>query len=298
MHQQSNPFAAVILDGDGAVFRNDLLAKGHEGGVKAARELLRDVKEQLKTTYPKFNIDDWSIFVQIVLYLPGLANKLSDLGIIRTQSELTEFIRGFNYSQPTFSIIDVGRGKENADHKCREMVHFMARFKQCKHLFFGPCHDKGYIPPLQHMRARVAERLTLIETTPAEPDFRRELNLPIAKLTVFRSEPLPDGQPRQVAAQHQCRLHPPGRFPFQQGEPRSTTEQVCQTWHPCLLLTVSLLLPKVEQLDRLMQQFSAMARLPLLWRQLHAGSLILSIKPISELTQSCPRLMLSPNGSI
>ncbi|OIW33030.1 hypothetical protein CONLIGDRAFT_609591 [Coniochaeta ligniaria NRRL 30616] len=193
--QESSPFAAVILDGDGAVFRDDLLAKGHEGGVEAAHMLFTNVKNQLKNIYPKSNIDDWSIVVQIAMSLPGLGNKLLKVGIIPSLALLADFVHGFNYSQPLFSIVDVGKGDQRADGKCREMARLMARIKQCKHMFFGPCHDRGYIPPLQTLRDPfgAAQRVTLVETIPALPGFK-ELKLPFTKLTVFRSEPLPDGQ--------------------------------------------------------------------------------------------------------
>ncbi|KAL0764043.1 hypothetical protein CaCOL14_013370 [Colletotrichum acutatum] len=57
-----------------------------------------------------------------------------------------EFGRGFGRvwrAQPLFSFIDVGTGKESADHKIREMLCIMVRIGQCKLVFSGPCHDNG-----------------------------------------------------------------------------------------------------------------------------------------------------------
>lgn len=125
--------------------------------------------------------------------LSGLGKKLSDVGIIQSVSQLGEFARGFTYTQPLFSIVNVGSGKERADAKCREMARFMSRNKQCKHMFFGPCHDAGYLPTLESLREPYnVSRLTLVETCPALPGFRI-LNLPITKFVVFRTTPLPDG---------------------------------------------------------------------------------------------------------
>ncbi|KAB5516958.1 hypothetical protein GE09DRAFT_979399, partial [Coniochaeta sp. 2T2.1] len=211
----SSPFAAVILDGDGAVFNNELLAKGHEGGVEAAHMLLSNIKNQLKNIYPKSNIDDWSIVCQIAMSLPGLGKKLTEVGLISSIAQLADFVHGFNYSQPLFSIVDVGKGNQRADGKCREMARLMARVKQCKHLFFGPCQDLGYIPALQGLRDPFgsSQRLTLVECLPALPGFR-ELQLPFTRFTVFRSESLPNVAPR-------AQTLPPPPAPPQQ---RSTSE--------------------------------------------------------------------------
>lgn len=48
-------------------------------------------------------------------------------------------------AQPLFNIIDVGNGKERADHKLREMLRLYVPIAQCKHIFFAPCHDNGYL---------------------------------------------------------------------------------------------------------------------------------------------------------
>jgi hypothetical protein len=163
--------------------------------------LLNNVKHQLKDIYPKSNIDDWNIMLQVAVSLPGLGKKLVEVGIIGSQAQLADFVHGFNFSQPLFSIVDVGKGNQRADGKCREMARLMIRNKQCKHIFFGPCHDTGYIQSLQSLRDPFAatERVTLIETTPALPGFR-ELKLPISRFSVFRSEHLPSGQLAHRAA--------------------------------------------------------------------------------------------------
>lgn len=124
--------------------------------------------------------------------MPGLAKTLYDVGIIKTSAELANFARGFNFCQSLFSIVDVGKGKERTDQKCRELARFMARASQCKHIFFGPCHDRGYVPFLQGYSggASVAPPITLVETTPALPGFR-DLGFEFTKFDVFRSSPLP-----------------------------------------------------------------------------------------------------------
>lgn len=72
-----------------------------------------------------------------------------------------------------FSFIDAGAGKERADHKIRETLRLFLPLAQCKHVFFGPIHDTGYVVVLERYKREFASRLTLIETRAAEPDFVR-----------------------------------------------------------------------------------------------------------------------------
>ncbi|KAI8198975.1 hypothetical protein KHU50_008211 [Colletotrichum sp. SAR 10_65] len=174
---ESNPFVFVIIDGDGAVFQDMLLKAGADGGSQAGYLLHNEIMNYVSEAYPQAASQDWSVMVQIVLNLDGLAKKLHACGIIsNTAAErtLSDFGRGFGRAQPLFSFIDVGSGKESADHKIRETLRLMVRINQCKHIFFGPCHDNGYLPVLEPYKLdpKVYPRLTLIETTPAEEGFK------------------------------------------------------------------------------------------------------------------------------
>lgn len=127
-----------------------------------------------------------------MLNVDGLAKKLHSCGIISGIRTLTEFAHGFGRAQPLFSFIDVGSGKESADHKIRETLRVMIRISQCKHIFFGPCHDNGYLPVLEPYKLdqKVSKKFTLIETTPAEQGFGH-LNFPMIRFEeVFRSSKL------------------------------------------------------------------------------------------------------------
>lgn len=57
--------------------------------------------------------------VQIYLSLDKLAQKLAQVGLLRSPQELRIFTQRFSVNQPLFSIIDVGQGKERADHKIK-----------------------------------------------------------------------------------------------------------------------------------------------------------------------------------
>jgi len=155
-----------------------------------------ELRNQLKATYPESNVSDWSIVVHIILNLQGLGTKLQACQIISNPNELTSFGRAFGQAQPLFSFIDVGGGKERADHKVRETLRLFLPNAQCKHVFFGPCNDNGYLPVLEPYRrdAATASRFTLIETTPAEAGFA-SLGLKRIRLPqVFRDKNLP-GRP-------------------------------------------------------------------------------------------------------
>ncbi|KAI8965412.1 hypothetical protein F5Y11DRAFT_313030 [Daldinia sp. FL1419] len=190
-----NSFVIAIIDGDGAVFRDDWIRQGEEGGAMAAHQLRDDIKKHLKESYPDINIETWHIMVQVVLYLEGLSKKLFAVDLAKSMSELSAFARGFSRAQGLFSFIDVGKGKEQADFKVRETLRLMVHNLQCKHIIFGPCHDKGYIVELRpyQLDASISNKIALLETTQPPREFS-ELSFRRVKFNdVFRSEPLPEG---------------------------------------------------------------------------------------------------------
>ncbi|KAI7088850.1 hypothetical protein KC356_g2939 [Hortaea werneckii] len=163
-------FALAVLDGDGAIFQDFLYAQDS-------------------------NVSDWSIVVYVILNLQGLGMKLASENIISNLNELAVFGRAFGAAQPHFNFIDVGAGKERADHKVRETLRLYLPNAQCRHVFFGPCHDKGYLPALEPYRGAYASKITLIETVPAETGFAQlglqRMNIPQA----FRDKNLPSRYP-------------------------------------------------------------------------------------------------------
>ncbi|KAF6845531.1 C-x8-C-x5-C-x3-H type zinc finger protein [Colletotrichum musicola] len=218
---ESNRFVFVIIDGDGAVFQDALLKRGADGGAEAGYQLSNEIRNYVTDAYPEAASEDWSIIVQVVLNLEGLAKKLHSAGIIPNTPDartLADFGRGFGRGQPLFSFVDVGAGKESADHKIREILRVMVRITQCKHIFFGPCHDNGYLPVLEpyNLDPKVSPRLTLIETTPAEEGFKRLNFHRISFKSVFRSDKLPERYDRPVAPS----TTPPK--PFLQPAPQQT----------------------------------------------------------------------------
>ena len=111
-----NPFAVVLIDGDGYIFPDELLCQGGSGGQEAAQRLLNEARNYLS----RFKgAKEWRIVVRIFTNLEGLGRKCQLLNIVNNTHVIREFAAGFAQSQALFDIIDVGYGKERADHKIR-----------------------------------------------------------------------------------------------------------------------------------------------------------------------------------
>ncbi|KAF2484173.1 hypothetical protein BDY17DRAFT_122803 [Neohortaea acidophila] len=209
----SNSFVVAVIDGDGAIFQDFLYQLGKDGGADAAHQLHAEIKNNMKTAYPDANVDDWSVVVQVILNLQGLASKLVSCGAVASVNDVLEFGRSFGLAQPLFTFIDAGSGKERADHKVRETLRLYLPNAQCKHVFFGPCNDNGYLPVLEGYKRDYASRLTLIETRPAEPGFvalgLRRVRFP----RVFRSDNLPGGKPFFMSSPPATVASPPSAPP-------------------------------------------------------------------------------------
>ncbi|KAK3682251.1 hypothetical protein B0T22DRAFT_279472 [Podospora appendiculata] len=181
----SDPFAFVIIDGDGAVFHEDLIARGEEGGAEAAHQLQKEIKDFLHQN----GLDTDLIFVQVVLNLEGLNKALLSTNTVKSSDPniLAKFGRGFGRAQSLFSFVDVGFGKEQADNKVRKIYEAMERNSHCKCIIFGGCHDNGYAAFLEPFRSK---KTCLLETTPTAAEFRKFSFTRLNFDTVFRSEPL------------------------------------------------------------------------------------------------------------
>ncbi|KAJ4367793.1 hypothetical protein N0V85_009125 [Neurospora sp. IMI 360204] len=189
LNDTSNAFACLIIDGDGALFKEEYLAQGEEGGREAAHKLHSAVKTYLDSANMEDHIK--SIVAKVYLNVEGLTKVLMESGIIHGEDQLTKFGRGFCQAQPFFEFIDVGHGKEKADLKATKHFHLMLHLKECKRVMLAGCHDNGYATYLEEYRW-ACDKITLVETTPAANgvaklkqhfDFRQFPD-------VFRSDPL------------------------------------------------------------------------------------------------------------
>ena len=116
---EDNPFVLALIDGDGCIFQDRLLQLAADGGAEAAHELHQEIKHVLQDRELS---PSCTVKVEIYLSLEDLSRKLASVGILNTAGDMTTFAHAFNLAQPLFSIIDVGRGKERADHKIKGSV--------------------------------------------------------------------------------------------------------------------------------------------------------------------------------
>ncbi|KAK7733392.1 hypothetical protein SLS57_000407 [Botryosphaeria dothidea] len=196
-HQADNsPFVLALIDGDGAIFTEALLRAGAEGGSDAAHKLQSEIRNHILDVY-EGSAGSWSIMVHIYANLEGLSRKLASVGILKSPQELHIFARAFTLHQPLFNFIDVGSGKERADHKIKEMMRVFISNIQCKHIIFGGCHDNGYLPNLDTYKhdPTVSNRISLLETTPATPGFIALKFRTVNFTSVFRQDELPEFRP-------------------------------------------------------------------------------------------------------
>ncbi|KAI5273960.1 hypothetical protein E4T47_02870 [Aureobasidium subglaciale] len=192
--QEASGFVLALIDGDGAIFHDYLYKAGNDGGADAAQKLHDQIRAHVAECYPDRNTSGYDIMVQIFYNMEGLSHKLKSLGIFKNPNEMAPFARAFSLNKSLFSFIDVGSGKERADHKVRETLRLFLPNMQCKHVVFGGCHDNGYLPTLDPYKRdqNTAPRISLLETLPIQPGFT-QLGFKVVQFpTVFRSEPLPD----------------------------------------------------------------------------------------------------------
>lgn len=99
------------------LFADRLIQAGPQGGAEAAQSLNSEIRNYITSTMGASGEVD--IVVNIFLNLRGLASKLAACGIIQNPPDLLNWTAAFSVNQSLFSIIDVGVGKERADHKIK-----------------------------------------------------------------------------------------------------------------------------------------------------------------------------------
>lgn len=109
-------FVQVLIDGDASYFHDTLIRAGAMGASEAAHMLLTEIKSHIQ---PLGIGNELPILVNIYANLGGLSGKLTHIGLIGNPGDMYTFVRSFNTSQPLFNFVDVGSGKEKADHKLR-----------------------------------------------------------------------------------------------------------------------------------------------------------------------------------
>lgn len=183
--QERNPFVLVLIDGDGYVFKDDLLSAGAHGGVEASQRLNDRIQDSLR----RLGLDDCRIMVKIYCNLAGLSKTLARAKVVGFEARsLAPFTASFTRSQDLYDFVDAGDKKEGADYKIRgthahlpregsqqltiatEMFRLFADNSQCKHVFFAGCHDTGYLSLLTPFRGK-SDRITLLKASAYHSEF-------------------------------------------------------------------------------------------------------------------------------
>ncbi|KAL2118895.1 hypothetical protein VTJ04DRAFT_5854 [Mycothermus thermophilus] len=186
--QERNPFVLVLVDGDGYVFKDSLLAKRADGGSEAAQLLNDEVKASLR----RRGLEHCQIMIRIYANVLGLSKALHKTGIVGGEARsLSPFIASFNRSYGLTEFVDAGELKENADFKLRALLRLYAENSQCKHIYFAACHDVGYVSELTPYMGH-SSKFTLVDTPGVRfHDEFKKLGMGIEEFTsVFRGSPV------------------------------------------------------------------------------------------------------------
>lgn len=158
--QERNPFVLFLVDGDGYVFNESLVAKRGEGGSIAAQLLNDEINASLR----KKGLEHCQVMVRVYANVAGLSKALAKTGLVGGESRsLSPFIASFNRSYGLTEFVDAGDLKENADFKLRALLRLYADNTQCKHIYFAACHDVGYISELMPFSGN-GTKFTLVST--------------------------------------------------------------------------------------------------------------------------------------
>jgi hypothetical protein len=189
--QDKNPFALVLVDGDGYIFDDTLVRNQAEGGKVAAQRLHAAIKADLQ----RKGLEHCQVMIRVYANVAGLSKALASAGLAGNEARsLGKFIAGFNRQYGLVDFVDAGELKENADFKMRELLRLYGDTAQCKHIYFAGCHDVGYISELTPYANN--SRCTLLRSggTLSHPEFIK-LGLGSEQLPgVFRTSMLPTGR--------------------------------------------------------------------------------------------------------
>ncbi|KAF4973020.1 hypothetical protein FSARC_597 [Fusarium sarcochroum] len=189
--QERNPFALVVVDGDGYIFDEGFLKDGEQGGSKAAKQL----NDRIQNSLHRKGLQSCEVMVRVYANLVGLSKALCKNGLSGAEKRsLSSFAADLSRSYGLTDFIDAGELKESADSKLKAILRFYANNAQCKHIYFAACHDVGYVSDLTPFRGH-SDRFTLVKTPSVlfHREFERfEMN--IEELPgVFRQVPLQYG---------------------------------------------------------------------------------------------------------
>ncbi|KAH7887873.1 hypothetical protein F5I97DRAFT_1863705 [Phlebopus sp. FC_14] len=160
-----------LLDGDGSIFSADLMNRGQEGGLEAARMLTEKIHQHLSFEH---GYEQYQLWVYLFYNKRGLLETLNRVGLA-TVKQFEEFTMGFNQAAERFAMVDVGGSKEAADAKIKVHLQDNIRLPQTYKIIFGGSHDNGYVNVLRSViTAGFREKLILM---PGYTDVAMDIRL-------------------------------------------------------------------------------------------------------------------------
>ncbi|KAF1967612.1 hypothetical protein BU23DRAFT_559259 [Bimuria novae-zelandiae CBS 107.79] len=187
--QARRPFALVLIDADadGFLFQDKYLTRKAQGGEALADELLIRTREHLRPQYE--DADSIDILVRVYANLEGMANYLVRQDKVRNLGALRAFSTGFCGRIANFDFVDIGVGKEGSSgRKVRENLSFYSSSTHLRHVIVA-CSPADL--PASLLSNLPLEKVTLVESIPL-PDSLTTLPLKVTKLgTIFPPPPSP-----------------------------------------------------------------------------------------------------------
>ncbi|KAF8511209.1 hypothetical protein JB92DRAFT_2935975 [Gautieria morchelliformis] len=180
----------ALIDGDGYIFKDELLKRGRDGGREAAQTLNEKILARVgeeEQNRPRVQV--WTYFF---CNLKGLQQTLVGHDVC-TSGEYEAFMTGFNQANSRFTINDVHSGKEAADSKIKAYLQTWTRFPQVLKVYLGVCHDNGYHPTLAELQSDgLLDKIVLLQGYEQVATEIQSLHLPMLQIdNLFRSEKVP-----------------------------------------------------------------------------------------------------------
>ncbi|PUU75604.1 hypothetical protein B9Z19DRAFT_1102864 [Tuber borchii] len=203
-----NGYIIVLVDGDGMIFTEELLAKGKSGGSEAGKLLIQALTEEFEAESTR------EVHVMIFVNMYKLGSILQVSGRVKEPKNFKDFAAGFIQAREHLYFIDVGDGKEMVDSRIRAELSWHLQNYNCQKVVLGASHDNGYVRVLNSIAATTHEsKVFLLEGPPFASEFH---SLPFNKLKfphIFDSRKLDVPRPPPGLPGPSRLVEPPAPYP-------------------------------------------------------------------------------------
>ncbi|KAJ1325008.1 cleavage and polyadenylation specificity factor subunit 4 [Microdochium nivale] len=164
-----NPYVVLLLDGNGLLFKEDYVKRGHEGGVQAAIDLRNVIAAQCNDTAGEIKV-----IAKVYVDTNGLGQLLSDSGAVNSTDIVRDFMLGFAQAETSFDFIDVGHHSDQVRLKITDATSWHLKDVDCKQILLGVSHDAGFEAFAKDIVAKeeLNKRVTILEGQPTTPQIK------------------------------------------------------------------------------------------------------------------------------